>query len=690
MGSFDCLTVCVCVCAQGLSGSKTTFSPTSGGSGGIRHLKALQGSHQDKPRKKTRLQTFYFGVQLVHFIICYSYSFSRLEVSGSAAVRLTHTIRVMSNKGGGKKHHPQPTEDNQESDGERGDELRIVLEAMAEAQERREIAAELRAEKRAEAAKIAEEDRAEARAEAKARRKEGERLRLEEVERTKEAAAKVASEVMRAYQEECEKRAYEQQVALLQRQADISERASETQRLEDTKNRAKDRVVTGMPSYREPEDIEEFLLTSEGKLRAGKVPEGEWLNHMASKLSGKVGASWQQLSTTTTDYQLVRNGVLRSCGYTPKLAGEAFFSFRAESNKGLAADQLYNRGAQLIRRMVAPEVLSKGAEFAIVKPWIWANVGKKCRVMLDGRPIGNTEELLGALQDFLSSDGERVEGQAAVFRGEAQAGLSHRRNTQTSEGSSERKKTSGSLMKCFKCNKLGHKAADCWQGGGAPSVPSKPGVGTEVKIICFSCNKEGHKSNVCPNKEGKPSVSKTIKQLCLHDSRDAYVEARVNGKGAKLLLDSGARMTIVPKGMVEEGMLTGESVALRAFKQETPMIWPMAKVHFEVDGLEPWDEVVAVAPEEEGKELEILYGLELRTVRGLDLVLQIGKQGRSDLNRVTTRAMSLKEAQEEKHETEVGKREKPLVKPVIVSVGKEPLGQLEEVASERRAVVTCK
>ena len=570
----------------------------------------------------------------------------------------------------GKKHH-QPTEDIQEGSGERVDDIRTVVEMLADNQTRKDeedkgyraeaerrvelrfTAAEERAEARRQADKVAEEQRAELRAEAKAKRREDEAiraedrrrddlLRMEEVERAREEAARVSSDRLRAIQEAAELRAFEQQVALIKMQAEIGLKAAEAQREASSKSRKRDRAVAGIPNYREPEDIEDFLLTSERKLRAGEVPLEEWLAIIAAKLSGKVGTTWQEACVNTDDYQTVKGGVLKVCGYTPKLAGEAFYNFKAESLKGMAADQVYSRGAQLLRRMVAPDKLSAHVEFRILKPWIWASVGRRCRMVLDARSVTNSEELLGALQDYLVSDGERTEGQAAVFRGEGQAAGFKRH----AEGVSEKKKGSGSgngsgsLLTCFKCGKVGHKAAECWQGGGASSlgVNTKSVVGP-AKVTCYTCGVEGHKSTTCPKKDVlKEGVSKPIRQLWLRDSKDTVIEGVVNGKGATLLLDSGAHISIVPEDMVGEELKTGESVFVRPFQSKTPLRLPTAKVRFFVEGLEEWEEVVALAPVERGKESEVLYGLDLKSPRGLDLVKLANKLSQAGVLRVTTRA----------------------------------------------------
>ena len=469
-------------------------------------------------------------------------------------------------------------------------------------------------------------------------------------------------------------------MTLVRMQAVIGEKVAETHRMEGQKARTRDRAIQGIPTYREPEDLEDFLQTSERKLNAGGIPEVEWVAILAAKLSGKVGASWQDLCGTTEDYQVVRAGVLRACGYTPKLAGEALFCFKAESLKGMAADQAYNRGAQLLRRLVAPEKLSVKAEFAIVRAWLWAVVGKRCRQLLDARAVESPEELLSALQDYLVSDGERTEGRAAVFKGEGQAVSGFRRHTP--EGGAEKKKGSNSSgsgfqFNCFKCGKLGHKASECWQEGGGAPTPTKVVSGVVAKVKCYTCGVEGHKSTTCPKRDvTKEGGTKSVRQLWLRDSRDTVLEGEVNGAAVTLLLDSGAHITIVPEDVVGGGSRTGKCVSIRAFQSKAPLSLPTARVRLRVEGLEEWEEVVALAPVEKGKEQEVLYGLDLKSARGLALVVLANKNSQAGVLRVTTRAGSRQEAQEEEQAAKEVACEKPRVKAVSTVAAAEPVGKL--------------
>ena len=111
-------------------------------------------------------------------------------------------------------------------------------------------------------------------------------------------------------------------------QAELGEEAARLHREELNFNKKRDRAIASIPNLREGEDVEDFILTAERRLRAGGVKEEEWITIISSKLSGKMGSAWQDICGSVDDYQEAKGRLLKVCGYTPKLAAELFFGFR--------------------------------------------------------------------------------------------------------------------------------------------------------------------------------------------------------------------------------------------------------------------------------------------------------------------------------------------------------------------------
>ena len=531
--------------------------------------------------------------------------------------------------GKNKRNQAQKEEDHLEDSEEpmsKGDFNRMIAgrEADRRAEEERAelrlIAAEERAEKRRKAEKIDEEERAECRDEAKWKRKIEEARAAAEIEAArkldearvtaeidiakaraaaeyeaaKEAAAKVAAEVLMEQQKAMAERQFEQQERLMRLQAEMNASAANERRLEQEVTRSRERAVSSISTYKDGDDIEEYLMTAERKLRAGDVPVGEWLTHLAAKLVGKMGTTWQDLCVDMTDYYEVKAKLLKICGYTSKVAAELFFGFKSEQLRGMTADQVYLRGVQLFRRLIAPHKVGEEAEFSILRGWVNYIIPRKAKVALDMRAVNCVADLLGALHDHLMLEGDRTEGQAVVFRRQG--------HSQSSDVREERK--GGAGLTCYKCGKPGHKAVDCWQvKGGTSSVAKSAGASSSsssvVKVItCYTCGERDisrlSAQRLRKRREvSKDGVAKPVRQLGQFESTDTVLEGTVNGRKASVLLDSGASITVVPEAMVEPSLLTGRSVAVRAFRSKEFMTLPTARVNFHVENLE-WEELVAL------------------------------------------------------------------------------------------------
>ena len=287
----------------------------------------------------------------------------------------------------------------------------------------------------------------------------------------------------------------------------------------------------------------------------------------------------------------------------------------------MSGNQLYNRGVQLIRRMVAPLRLTPELEFVFLKPWVWAVISRKARMVMDARTVATPSDLVEALQDFLMMDGERIEGQASVFRKQSPV-----------EGSREKV----APLTCFTCGKQGHKAAECWSenNSGSNQPVNVPG-GAAVTVICFTCGEPGHKSPQCPTNSGKVEANsfrqivktepkevpvKPVRRIRRKPNKEARLSMLVNSQVVSVLLDSGSAVTVVPANIVAEAQKTGDTVAIKGFGAKEYVELPMAEIPFEVGQLK-WVEPVALAPMgEEFVDEGVVFGLDLLSARGLSLV----------------------------------------------------------------------
>ena len=141
----------------------------------------------------------------------------------------------------------------------------------------------------------------------------------------------------------------------------------------------------------------------------------------------------------------------------------------------------------------------------------------------------------------------------------------------------------------------------------------------------------------------------------------------VNGHKTPILLDSGAAISVVPESLVQPSQIASTSVAVKPFGARKPILLPTANLTFVIGELE-WVEWVAVAPKQEGAEEEVLYSLDLQSERGLNLVLMVNKVDQAEVKRVTTRAQSKADKQEEKENAMAAAKENPSAKSLTTIV----------------------
>ena len=113
-------------------------------------------------------------------------------------------------------------------------------------------------------------------------------------------------------------------------------------------------------------------------------------------------------------------------------------------------------------------------------------------------------------------------------------------------------------------------------------------------------------SSKCFKKEAK-----LLKKIWVHAKKEHILEGDVNGMPAKLFLDSGAGISIVPRNLIPESSINDNDVErVRPYGVTEPFRWPTALVSFKVGDLTR-DEKVAVAPTDMPDAEEVIYAFDL-------------------------------------------------------------------------------
>ena len=260
-------------------------------------------------------RTFVCSILICCCVLCSdSLIFLCLFVSFVQAFSLTLFLKTtLGSMSKGTRKNAVPTEGGEGEarssviSSEPGSEMMTMFKVLLEEQRKAELARE--------EARRQEEERKE-----EARRQDEERRETIRVEREIEATRRQLEE-----QTALEARQYEQQMALMKIQAEIGEKASKMHREEQSTARKRDRALASISNLRDGEDLEEFLLTAERRMRAADIRQGEWIAVIDSKLTGKLASAWQDICVTVVEYQEAKDRLLKVCGYTPRLAADVFF-----------------------------------------------------------------------------------------------------------------------------------------------------------------------------------------------------------------------------------------------------------------------------------------------------------------------------------------------------------------------------
>ena len=396
----------------------------------------------------------------------------------------------------------------------------------------------------------------------------------------------------------------------------------ETERSE--KQKRSERNLTKIADIKDGDDPEVYLESLKNKLIQANVPQDEWKLLLISHLTGKYLVMIQDIEADPGyGFEEVQSRILDCCGLTSTMAGQQFHKFQAVDAKDMGTAQLIQTLKRLITKVLkGSQTIDEAIELLLISKvrYVMSSRGKQ---FLDGRTPKTESDLREALQCWESTERSICEERPVWNRPKLQ--------------------TSTSSNKCFNCGEAGHMARQC--PNAMDSSKSSESSSGKKDIVCHACSKTGHKVFSCSNRsvskkelddKSRRKDGKAVKGVTTADEvkKDINIlTGTVAGKELPFILDSGARITMMPSEMVGEAYYTGQVTLVKDANGGTTER-ELARVTIEIGG-QVRKELVALAKGDVNGEKGLL-SIDLESDKDFQLV-ELFRKKRKEVLAVETR-----------------------------------------------------
>ena len=359
------------------------------------------------------------------------------------------------------------------------DEWRRMREA--EAEERKIAAEERRLAAQAEERKIAAEER---RLAAQAE----ERRIAAEAEEQRMAAEAEAKELRLAAQAE------ERRIAAEERKAELeveklrleleARRLSQSQNGEQVNEGSVGNVVRTppLPSFVDGKDnLDEYLLRFERYASVAKWNRSTWATQLSPLLTGKAVEVYNRLSPEEAmDYERLKVALLERYDFTERGYREKFREARPEGHE--SPSQFIFRLKNYFTKWVELAEVEQtfvGVVDLVVREQFTSSCSKDLSIWLKQSNPKTLDELSRLTDQYLAARNQKLASKEVIKRESARAGV--------------KDNYSGfpptSTLKCFLCNRVGHRAIDCRvKPEGGRNEHNRP---TRHAVTCYQCGEIG-------------------------------------------------------------------------------------------------------------------------------------------------------------------------------------------------------
>ncbi|XP_049518734.1 uncharacterized protein LOC125943451 [Dermacentor silvarum] len=321
------------------------------------------------------------------------------------------------------------------------------------------------------------------------------------------------------------------------------------------------------------DDLDAYLHRFERIALGQGWERSEWATALSLCLVGEaLNVFGRMPASESMDYDKVKKALLQRFRLTAEGFREKFRNSKPEQSE--TGKQFACRLTNYFDRwmeMANTEKTYEGVRERIVIEQFLTCCSPKLNVFLKERSLKRLDDFAESADQFLEAQGLRNLG-----KNEEETRKRDDDVTQVRQGAVPK------VLRCFLCNRVGHRAVDCRVGGNRP----------QAHIICQHCKRRGHHTEDCrlQNREkaagvvslngGKAASSQEstkdtqdTSKTMLPDNQDAFekkrislglpvVDGEINGIRVSVLRDSGTNTALVRRSLIGEQQLTGKTAAV--------------------------------------------------------------------------------------------------------------------------------
>ena len=351
----------------------------------------------------------------------------------------------------------------------------------------------------------------------------------------------------------------------IQAERERARRAEEEKRQQWKEHELRVKEAPQMARMTENDDAELYLSEFEQRMADLQIPQERWMLNLRPLLATWVKDVVESVPRDQrSDYDVIRKSILETVNLRKGTIGHRLLTL--SRCKGTTFSQWFITGKRMWRRWTEDCDNEKAGDQLLME-LMYNRMPVACRNFCRDKSPTEGRELCALADKFFADRDSNPDDQKWHYR-KSFGNSSIWRDQQGGEDTPK-----GSPSKTAQKNSVPHKGKDPdW----------------EKKAECFICREKGHISYKCPNKSTPVSNVQLIQKL-------PFVQELVNGKPNKLLLDSGAAMSLVHPSLVQKEHLTGDTRLVRG-ATGLEKAYPLAKVNLQIGSF--MDQVTAGVTED--------------------------------------------------------------------------------------------